>query len=155
MKVFSHNDLVEIGYKWCLAKCAFAFKELVTLAGEIPDVIGFNSSGSFLLEAKVSRSDFLTDKKKFHRINPEHGMGDWRFYIAPKKLINIDELPDMWGLIEVNGKGRARTVYNPFGKGNVYCHWKRNPKHSVYERGIMYSALRRLQQKKLIDEIYN
>lgn len=26
----THSELVEIGYKWLLSKCAFAIKELVT-----------------------------------------------------------------------------------------------------------------------------
>lgn len=61
----THSELVEIGYKWCLKRCAFAFKELRTQEYEEPDVIGFTGSGTFLLEAKASRTDFLSDKKSF------------------------------------------------------------------------------------------
>jgi hypothetical protein len=115
----THKYLVEIGYKWCLSRCGFAFKELSCINAEIADVIGFNSNGTFLIEAKVSRADFLKDKKKPFRCNPCIGMGDWRFFIAPKGLIKIEELPDMWGLIEVNEKGKALTVHNPFGKDKL------------------------------------
>ena len=150
----THSELVEIGYKWCLTKCGFAVKELVTHNAEQPDVLGFNSNGTFLLEAKTSRSDFLADKKKPFRINPADGMGDWRFFIASKGLIKVEELPPMWGLIEVNEKGKAITTFNPFGKGNSYYNWIRNPKEEGCERIVMYSVLRRLQKNKSIDTIY-
>jgi len=154
---FTHLELIEIGYRWCMVRCSFAFKDLVTIGcfGEVPDIIGFNSSGSFLLEAKTSKSDFSQDKKKKFRQIPEYGMGDWRFFITKKGLIDISELPKMWGLIEVNEKGKARCVYNPFGKGNIYCRWKRNPKYEKSEIIMMQSALRRLQEKDLVKEIYN
>jgi hypothetical protein len=152
----THKDLVEIGYKWALNRCGFAFKELVVISGfgEIPDVIGFNHSGTFVLEAKTSRADFQRDKTKTIRKMPEYGMGDWRFYICEKGMIKIDELPDMWGLIEVNEKGKATTTHNPFGKGNIYSRWKRNQKHKESEQCVMYSALRRLQEKKLLEYVY-
>jgi len=44
-----------------------AFKELKTAGIEIPDVIGFGSGFSIVIECKVSRADFLQDKKKPHR----------------------------------------------------------------------------------------
>lgn len=84
-----HKYLVEIGYKWLLSKCSFAIKELVTHTNEQPDVIGFNANGSFVLEVKTSRADFLADKKKPFRLIPSDGMGDWRFFIDPKGLIKI------------------------------------------------------------------
>ena len=152
----THKELVEIGYKWVMTKCGFAFKELVTLGGfgEIPDVIGFNHQGTFLLEAKASRGDFLGDKKKIFRANPDFGMGDWRFYIAPQNLIKISELPEGWGLIEVNAKHRARIVHNPFGKGNIYSRWERNKKYEKSELCMLYSALRRLQLRGVLELIY-
>lgn len=128
MDGFSHQELVDIGYKWCMSRCSFAFKELVTINRECPDVIGFNSCGSFVLEAKVSRGDFLSDKKKPFRVYSFQGMGDWRFFIVPKALIEVSEIPTGWGLIEVDEKGKAKIAYNPFGKGNIYDHWIRNEK---------------------------
>jgi len=152
-----HSELIEIGYKWLMTKCSFALKELSTNGyyGEIPDLIGFNNQGSFLLEAKTSRNDFLSDSKKKFRQIPEFGMGDWRFYIAQKGLIKINELPDMWGLIEVNEKGKAKCIYNPFGKGNIYSRWKRNKKCQQSETIMLISALRRLQEKDLVKHIYS
>ena len=53
----THSDLVEIGYKWLMSRCGVVFKELMAATGtsEIPDVIGFTSGESFLIECKTSR----------------------------------------------------------------------------------------------------
>lgn len=75
----THKKLVGIAYKWVLSNssCGVAFKELVCASSpEIPDVIGFGSWGhSVLVEVKVSRSDFLSDKnKKFKKPYYGHGI---------------------------------------------------------------------------------
>lgn len=149
----THSDLVDIGYNWILKRCGFAFKEFKCLSNEIPDVLGFRSEGTFLLEVKVSRQDFLKDKNKLFRLKPELGVGDWRFFIVTSGLISVDELPDMWGLLEVDEKGKVIEVYNPFGKGNVYSKWKRHTKNIKAETQFMYSALRRLQIKNRIQGV--
>ena len=153
---YIHKQLVEIGYKWCLKKCGFAFKELTTIndSGEIPDVIGFNSEGTFLLEAKISRGDFFSDKKKPFRIHSYQGMGDWRFYICPKGMIEVEELPPLWGLIEVDSNNKTRVVKNPFGKGNIYSRWNKVEKNERSEKQLLYSALRRIHLRGLMDVIY-
>jgi len=86
----THDEGCEIAYKWLLntRNCGFAFKELTaaTLYGEIPDAIGFRGWGeSILIEVKTSRADFLKDKNKRFRKEPEKGMGTYRFYITPPK----------------------------------------------------------------------
>jgi hypothetical protein len=89
----THKEIVEIAYRWVLKNggMTIAFKELYSLANEIPDVIGFNHWESAVIECKVSRSDFLSDKKKQHRTK---GMGNWRFYCCPKGMIKKEELPE-------------------------------------------------------------
>jgi len=152
----THKELVEVAYKWVLknASCGVAFKELVTINREIPDIIGFGSWGfSVVVEVKASRSDFLSDKKKFFRINPEEGMGSQRFYCCPAGMIKKDELPEGWGLIYVNEKLKARCVFSPY-HGHISS---RNPnlkKNLRAEHIFMYSALRRLHLRHRIDEIY-
>lgn len=75
--------------------------------GEQPDVLGINSYGeSMLIEVKVSRADFLADKKKPWRINPEMGMGDFRVYLTPEGLLDPKDIPYGWMLWEVRGKKR-------------------------------------------------
>lgn len=160
IKGFTHRQIIEICYKWVLKRgsCGFAFKDLKCLEPEIADVIGFGSGDhSILIECKVSRSDFMADKKKSFRKYPERGLGRYRFYAAPKDLIKVSELPDNWGLIEVNDKGKARMKYNPYCKsltGNIY-HGGFDKRNKEGERSLMYSALRRLHLRNRIDEIYN
>lgn len=151
----THTELIESGYKWLMRRCAFAFKDLKTSNSETPDVLGFTGDFTFLLEAKSSRSDFLADKKKPFRLDPASGIGDFRFFIAPTGLLSVDDLPENWGLLEVNINGTACTKFNPFGRGNIYSSWFRHLKNKEAENRVMYSALRRLQKKDLIKEIYN
>jgi len=142
----THKELVNISYKFVLNKmsCGFAVKELKTTEKEIVDVLGFGAwSHSVLIEVKVSRQDFLADKKKSFRINPDEGVGRYRFYCCPKDLIKIEDLPNNWGLI-YEDKSKLEIVFNP------YC---KNPKGNIFsggflynkdaERAIMYSVLRR------------
>lgn len=62
-----------------------------------------------MIEVKVTRSDFLADRKKPHRQGGK-GMGSWRYYMAPEGLISVGELPDGWGLIEVNRRGHCKVL---------------------------------------------
>ncbi|TGM19061.1 hypothetical protein EHQ82_10935 [Leptospira selangorensis] len=155
---FTHTELVAIAYKWLLnnTSCGVAFKELVATSNtnEIPDVIGFGSQGfSVLIECKTSRADFFADRKKHFRTQfPEMGMGSHRLYCAPKGMIKIGELPDGWGLIEVNEKGRAKCVHKKW-EGNNYGFGSLS-KNLRAEHSLMYSALRRLHIRNRIDEIY-
>jgi hypothetical protein len=128
----------------------------VTKSGEQPDCIGFRSGVSCLIECKTSRSDFLADRKKRFRVDPNLGMGDWRFMLVPKGLITTEELPDGWGLLETDG----RRVYKKHGwpsnmdwidgvTGKPYtaCKWS--------EQSMMYSALRRMHIRGHLKEIYH
>jgi hypothetical protein len=153
----THHDLVESAYKWVLknGSCGVAFKELYTLCnnGEYPDVIGFGGWGhSVLIECKMSRSDFAADKKKPFRIYPDLGMGSYRFYCTPKNLINIEDLPNDWGLLWVDEKLKARCIYK-LAKGNLMLGQPLS-KNIKAEHELMYSALRRLQIRGRVEEIY-
>lgn len=81
-----------------------------TSCGEHPDALGFRNGASCLIEVKCSRSDFLADRKKVFRAEPEKGMGDWRFYLCEPGVITVDDLPTGWGLLyAING--RVRKVH--------------------------------------------
>lgn len=118
-------------------KCSVVFAEIVTSASETPDAIGFFYSGnrSILIECKASVSDYYSDRSKPFRKSPELGIGDWRWYMTPKGLINDSwELPAGWGLLEVCGKVvRAKRLPTKMGK-NLNA-----------ETNILWSAVRRLQ----------
>lgn len=171
----THKDLVEIAYRWLLknAGVGIAFKELKSIDREIPDAIGFGAWKSVLIECKVSRSDFLSDKKKPHRAK---GMGNWRFYMCPRGLIKIDELPDKWGLIYVNENGKVKIEHDcrikrieikcnsdrelmvypsGFYHHTVTAKENRFDADPVAERRIMYTALRRLFIKGFEKHIYD
>ena len=128
---YSRKVLKRSGTRW---KCGITFAELSTANYEIPDVLGFQSGGSSLIEAKASRNDFLSDKKKHFRKHPEMGMGNYRFYACPTGLIKENELPDKWGLIYVSEKGRCTLKVKPIHQtSNIGA-----------EHAFMYSALRRI-----------
>lgn len=161
---WTHAQLIPIAFRWVLknSQCGVAFKELNTMCsnGEYPDVIGFAGCGySLLVEVKVSRGDFLSDKKKSFRKEPEKGMGTHRYYCCPTGLIKVSDLPEGWGLIYVNAQGKAMCVHNPYKRQIVnktvipgHGGFKKNI-HA--EHGLMYSALRRLHIKGHIESIYD
>jgi hypothetical protein len=152
----SHDELCNIAENWLLkAKgCSFALTELDAAIGEIPDSIGFRSGFSIMVECKVSRSDFLSDKKKRIRINPYLGVGKFRFYMCPTDLIKPDELPQGWGLVYVNEKMKCRQIVGP--KGNIWEGQKEfhHERHMQAEWQMMASALRRLHLRGRLPEIY-
>jgi len=153
----THTDLVNAAYKWVLknVSCGVAFKELVAAlsTGEIPDVIGFGGYGhSVVVECKMSRSDFIADRKKVFRIDLSQGMGAFRFYCCPNGLLQKEDMPDKWGLLWVDDKLKCRCVYKHY-KGYI-GYGMRMEKNIRAEHELMYSALRRLQLRGRIEEIY-
>jgi hypothetical protein len=118
--VLDHKTLCAIAVKWLKRPtsqkahgCIVAASELRSgWDGEIPDAIGFRLNGnqplSVVIEAKVSRADFLADKNKTHR--QAGGMGNFRYYICPEGLIDSRELPKGWGLLWVNGRGHVKPI---------------------------------------------
>ena len=108
-----HNELVSVAAKWLKSArgCNAVIAELVakTTTGEIPDVIGWKSGISILIEVKTSRSDFLRDKHKPCRRNALQGVGHQRYFLCPHGIIQANELPEGWGLIYVKNE-KARCV---------------------------------------------
>lgn len=93
-------------------------------SGETPDAMGWRMAGhldgSVVVEVKVSRSDFKADMKKAHRSGDSLGMGNWRYYLCPEGLIVPDDLPEKWGLIYADDKGRVRPVVGPMTTRNYF-----------------------------------
>lgn len=120
----THDGMIKLGVRWLQKPYAniapyghSSMSVIVTeLAScmEIPDVLGFasNKGETVLIEAKVSRSDFMADLKKSFRspLCPGQGMGDQRWYIAPKGVIPVELLPPKWGLLEYNEVERKLVV---------------------------------------------
>lgn len=84
-----------------------------------------NSRFSFLIEAKVSRQDFKKDAQKDFRKNENQGVGDFRLYACPKGLLSLEELPEKWGLIEIDEENRNKCTlsFRPT-KNELLDFWK-------------------------------
>jgi hypothetical protein len=115
----SHRELCLFGsgymknngiIKW--NKPAYVVCELERSNAECPDVFGFGGAYTQLIEVKVSHSDFIADKKKHWRKNPCEGLGQLRAYLCPAGIIDVNELPDKWGLFYCEN-GKIETVKEP------------------------------------------
>jgi len=145
-ELITHDELIELGRKW-LAKsyaacapyghcgCAVILTELcaATRLGEQPDILGFSTKTTILIECKASRADFYADKKKPFR-EFEQGIGGQRWYLAPVGIIPIEALPDKWGLLEVTPDRKITVLVHPIIQARDF--------HS--EMNMLISTVRRL-----------
>lgn len=103
--IYTHSELVDVARDWLRRQHPIVLTELTVQDAECADALGFAYRGkTTLVECKASRSDFKADAKKVFRRLPERGMGLHRYFMAPAGLLNADELPAGWGLLEWNGK---------------------------------------------------
>lgn len=106
----THGELVEIGRQWLVRqKCTVITTEIATSASEQPDALGWRWSRSVLVECKISVSDFKADAKKVFRVNGFMGLGVERYFLTPRDLIPVSDIPVGWGLLEYDGR-RVRTI---------------------------------------------
>lgn len=161
MATWSHADLCALAVRWLKRPmsagghgCLVAISEARPEGnGECPDAIGFRAGwndGSVLVECKVSRSDFLADRAKPHR-QPGCGMGTWRYYMAPAGLLRVPDLPDRWGLLEVNARGHVTPLAGPaFHRHNhrdraqALEDFRHRPSDVERERALLVRLLARL-----------
>lgn len=110
----THTNLCQRGGKWLtkhsqnvlVPNCSIVAVELFTqVENEMPDIIGWCSWCSIMIEVKVQRSDFLHDFKKPFRQICTDGVGELRFYLCPENLIKETELPENWGLLYETKRG--------------------------------------------------
>lgn len=109
-KIITHEDLINRCEAWLsnTGKCPYIASERGS-HDEIADSLGFGWNGTILMECKVSRRDFLADRQKVSRRVPTEGLGDYRYFVTPWKLIAADEVPEPWGLIYACGRS-LRTI---------------------------------------------
>jgi hypothetical protein len=118
--------------------CGVVLSEQTCVSGEMPDAIGWKRAcHSVLVECKASRPDFLVDRDKPFRQKPESGVGCERYYLAPKGLIRIEELPAGWGLLEVCGREIEKV--RPSAKN------LRSAIGFEYEMNLLLASLRRVE----------
>jgi hypothetical protein len=145
----THAELVELGRDWLIRPfhtsapyghygCVVVLTEIVVTnawGGEQPDVFGFCTGKSILIECKVSRADFLTDREKPFRAMMEMGIGSERWYMAPQGVINKGAVPANWGLLEVTQGRHILVIKRP----------EEQDRNTASEIAILISALRRLK----------
>lgn len=159
LSALTHSDLCLIAERFLRNngfKVAFHDRFVAAVStGEQPDAIGFRNLASCLIEVKCSRSDFLADKKKPFRIEPEKGMGDWRFFMCEPGIITAADLPPGWGLLHVKN-GRVYKVAGWPGNA-LWCarDYKPFQANKQAECDYMYSALRRMQIRGYLGEVYD
>lgn len=116
------------------------------------DAIGWRHSGSALIESKVSRSDFHSDKNKPER--QSGGVGLYRFYITPPNLINASELPAGWGLLHYDGRKVIEVKCPPgnawpsFGYGDNEWIQHQHTVDKDAEQALLFSVARKLSMQR-------
>jgi hypothetical protein len=135
----THAQLVERAVRWLRAyRCGVVLSEQACVSGEMPDAIGWKRAcHSVLVECKISRADFLADGNKPFRVKPELGVGSERFYLTPKKLVRVEELPPGWGLLEY--RNRSVELVRP-SKKNL-----RGDEGFRCEMNLLLASLRRVE----------
>jgi hypothetical protein len=135
----THGQLVQKAVRWLRSyRCGVILSEQACVSGEMPDAIGWKQAcHSVLVECKVTRADFLVDRAKPFRLKAEKGVGNERFYLTMPGLINFDELPTGWGLLELQ-RGRIETVH-PSAKN------LRTATGFRYEMNLLLASLRRVE----------
>ena len=137
----THQQLVHMAEQWLRRcyRCGIVLSEQSCASGETPDVIGWKDScRSVLIECKISRSDFLSDREKPFRQKPETGMGCERFYLVPQGMITKDDLPRAWGLLEY--KRREITLTAKPGRQS-----QRTETGLMWEMNLLLASLRRVE----------
>ncbi|MBV7541964.1 hypothetical protein [Acidovorax sp. sic0104] len=147
-----HSQLVSLGARWLRTNGFSVVAEEITVVGcrEQPDVIGFRSTASALIEAKATRGDFLADRCKPERVDGAPGLGLYRFYIAPPGVIEACDLPPRWGLLHAV-QGKVVDVVRPQGNlwsppGEGIGDWPafQHAACPERERAVLFSIARRL-----------
>ena len=126
---FNWNFLIEPGFR-----------------AELPDVFAFTKYHSVLIECKASRADFLKDKKKPFRQNPESGIGAMRFYLVNEGVAKPEEMPEKWQLIEAIDNNTVR-ISRDFNTSDAKLKFK--IRNADAEIELMYSWLYRKQHNCL------
>jgi hypothetical protein len=135
----THAQLVEKAVRWLRwYRCGVVLSEQACVGGEMPDAIGWKRAcHSVLVECKVTRADFLADRAKTFRQKPQRGVGSERFYLTPPNLVNSDELPAGWGLLEMR-RGRLEMV-------RASAKNLRRAAGFRYEMNLLLASLRRVE----------
>jgi len=136
----THRQLCELGARFIeqhLYHCKeYPWRILIEpgFRTELPDVFAFTRYNSVLFECKASRTDFLQDKKKPFRANPQLGIGETRYYLCNEGVAKEEEMPDGWYLFEAIDENTVRVPegFSRFGiKGQIDIGEEHNTKFQI------------------------
>ena len=135
----THPQLVQRAVAWLRSyRCGVVLSEQACASGEMPDAIGWKRAcHSVLVECKLSRTDFLADREKPFRQKQKLGMGCERFYLAPAGMLDAEDLPVGWGLLECRNRSIA-----------VVRSSEKNLRTAIgfrYEMNLLLASLRRVE----------
>lgn len=114
------NELLRKNAFWFLRKekcgkkglgCSVVLSELSGQGADRPDAIGWRYAQSVVVECIRTRSDFL--EYIANTTEARVAVGQHRFFIAPRGLISLEELPPDWGLLELEGTTVVQTKEAP------------------------------------------
>ena len=149
MNFITHAQLVEQAKRWLKEAhgskfaCGVVLTEFSCRASEIPDVIGFSADRSILIECKVSRADFLRDKRKPHR-NYIKVLGNLRYYLTLPNVACPEDIENGWGLLYATDKKITEVKESE---------WFTNDSVKAAEWSILYSIVRRLNLRGYLKDI--
>ena len=136
----SHAQIVKLAVDWLRRyRCGVVLSEQACVSGEVPDAIGWKGKcHSVVIECKVNRADFLADRSKPFRQNPDLALGCERFYMTPSGLITEAELPPGWGLLECSAR-KVEMRRKAAGRN------QRTVSGLMYEMNLLLASLRRVE----------
>jgi hypothetical protein len=105
--------------------------------------MGWKATGrSILIECKASLSDFRADRKKKPRISKRTGIGELRYYMAPRGIIPENEIPTGWGFLEI-WEGKRKSVHR-VRESEIHklgVHQLRNEMRMLISELILYQGI--------------
>jgi hypothetical protein len=142
----THQQVVKKAVSWLRnhEHCGAVISEVTAYlaSNEIADAIGWKNGASVLVECKASRADFLSDREKLSRRISGIGLGDYRYYMAPKGVIAPEDLPEGWGLVEIGEHNTRRIVKATYRE--------RDTDAVRDEIRLLVSVLRRMQTREFV-----
>jgi hypothetical protein len=136
----THGQLVKVAEQWLRRyRCGIVLSEQQCSSGEMPDAISWKGKcRSVVVECKVARGDFLADRAKPWRTNPDIALGCERFYLSPRGVIRVEELPRGWGLLEYHDR-RVTVLAKPARQS------QRSAEGLMNEMNLLLASLRRVE----------
>lgn len=151
----THHELCLLAAEWLhnsrgknltQPTCKWVAVELVCVGGACrPDVFGWGDGigcgfAGVQIEVKMSRGDFLKDRRKTQASMPQYDLGFLKYYCCPEGIIHPDDLSPETGLLYESG-GSITVVKEASG---------RRDKSPSYEVPFIASVMRRIEVKPQI-----